>query len=143
METLEHTEPDTEAAVEPVADTPKVTTVPDVQIVSSPSENGRPSAMELAHQREALAKLLRNEHPGEWAVVSQGHVSRGAARMVRDRIKSRECWAGFEWAVRSARDESGTHVIYAKAPGGPEDSTPEPEVHIVPDVDPATPSPTF
>lgn len=137
METLEHTEHDTEAAVEPT-----LTPAPEVHIVASPSEVGKPSAMEMARQREALANKLRDEHPGEWAVISAGHATRGAARMVRDRIKSRDCWAGFEWAVRSSRDESNTHTIYAKAPGGPEQTLPEPEVHIVPDVDPV-PHPTF
>lgn len=92
--------------------------------IGSPVDPAAPSALEIAQKREALANELRNNYPGEWAEVSRDHVSRGSARQVRDRIKGRECWMGFEWAVRKQEDNPNLHVIYAKAPGGEEVEVP-------------------
>lgn len=91
----------------------------DIEVeLSTPNGEKGPtlSAQNIAAQRAELARKLKEEHPGEWGVVSKAHKSRGSARQVRDRIKGREEWHDFEWAVCQHPDNPKLHRILARWP---------------------------
>jgi len=105
----------------------------EVQIVNTSEVVSRKaSSSQLFKYRQALAAKLRAEYPGQWALISQGHATRGSARQVRDRVRAHDWWDKFEWSVRAAPDGDGFN-IYAKAPdpsAGPAVDQ-EPSVHLV------------
>lgn len=95
-----------------------------IEFTDRPDLSVSNSAMEIARRRDAIAPVLREKHQGAWAVVSRDHATRSSARQVRDRIKSRPCWLGAQWAVIRQPDavvgDEPKHMICARFPSNTE-----------------------
>lgn len=85
-----------------------------------PLNNAEVNSTELARQRRELAKKLREEHPGQWVVVSEGHTSIKSAGVVRRRLKEQAYWAGFQMTSRKAEEGQG-FCIHARYVGEDKD----------------------
>jgi hypothetical protein len=70
----------------------------------------------LAEQRRALAESLRNQYPGQWAVISRGHTTIKSAGVVRRRLLEQAVWQGFEMTSRKDA-ATGTSTIYGRFVG--------------------------
>lgn len=129
--------------VAPAAPHPGDEVESDIEVELGTPNGNKPatlSAQHIAAQRAELARRLKNDYPGQWGVVSRGHISRGSARQVRDRIKGRVEWHDFEWAVCQHPDDPKLHRILARWPDGTEYRPPELPAELV---DPVTAPPTL
>ncbi len=87
----------------------------------TPSSPAEINSTQLAEERRELARVLREEHPGQWAIISEGHVSIKSAGVVRRRLAKQPHWAGFELTSRKAEDGNG-YCIHGRYVG--EDNVP-------------------
>lgn len=81
-----------------------------------PASDAEVNSTQLAEERRALARKLREEHPGQWAVISEGHTSIKSAGVVRRRLGNQPHWQGFEMTSRKAENGNG-FCIHARYVG--------------------------
>jgi hypothetical protein len=81
-----------------------------------PLNSAEVNSTELARHRRELAEKLRTDHPGQWAVISEGHTSIKSAGVVRRRLREQSYWAGFEMTSRKAENGEG-FCIHARYMG--------------------------
>jgi hypothetical protein len=84
----------------------------------SPTNPAEVNSTELAGQRRELAKKLREQFPGQWAIISEGHVSIKSAGVVRRRLAKQPHWVGFELTSRKAADGGEGYCIHGRYVGG-------------------------
>lgn len=87
-----------------------------------PLNSAEVNSTQLAEERRALAKKLREQFPGKWAVISSGHQSIKSAGVVRRRLQGQEYWDGFEMTSRKAEKGDG-FCIHARYVGNGAAST--------------------
>lgn len=81
----------------------------------TPNASAGMNATAMAAERRLVATALREQHPGKWAIISEGHATIKSAGVVRRRLLKQPTWEGFEMTSRKATDGNG-HVIYARYP---------------------------
>lgn len=82
-----------------------------------PASDAEVNSTQLAEARRVLAQKLREEHPGRWAIISEGHTSIKSAGVVRRRLANQKHWEGFEMTSRKSEDPDKGFAIHARYVG--------------------------